>query len=260
MSQACNNINAIKSKLFLCPEVVCGEINPVIHRVTLSAPASTGSSTLTLTLDTSFTPSSGAYTTLSSFTLVAGVTLYFVGGAVKVVNDPQGKDFYTITTAPTTIRVLPISQPLGIGDISTTYFAFPICLTSHNFIANNSQTDNTINSSSLLLTPQFTGYSRLLDLAGNCQAKNSGYNFQRQAGRKLKVCHFFLDHGGVFFTGGKLQLGLIADIASPSKDILRWRQTGLIQSITLETDEYLTTLALSTLQGTVTLWGGKSVL
>jgi hypothetical protein len=112
---------------FVIPNVTSNAIsypNPIIHQVKLQKPVFARDTSISIALDSTFQPISGAYTDSSKYPLYLNTVLYFKDGdeykSIQIVDDNYG-----ITTTFSTVNIKISKQAISINAIAQTYLAAP---------------------------------------------------------------------------------------------------------------------------------------
>lgn len=246
MSQGCNNTLSSNVKVSIIPNTDCSA-SPTLHQVVTTVAAVPGDTRLTLRLDPTFTPSSGAYTAASKYALTPGNILVVGGIQVEVAEPTDGSGVYFITTTAQAINVVFLKVAVPVGAAATTYFAISLCLKKADITTNTTAIDNTTNCTGVLFTQINVGYMKMLDMAGFLTSKEYGYYLLKLLGKDLQSAFFAIDYDRRFFNRGVVQLTDPSITEAVVKQIAGWSIQGQIQSVDASYDSYLTTLQKASL-------------
>jgi hypothetical protein len=160
---------------------------PIEHQIVLNAPIAVNDQTISVKLNSAFTPSSGAYTAASSYALYPGTFLYFnVGGVYTQVEVLEDVGAYNIGLIASTLRIQRATAAVAVTGVANTYFAGKICVQKANTTVNTSTQDNTVTCTGNQSTMVNTAFGEVLDLSGFPNAADRAYyDFIEIIGKKL---------------------------------------------------------------------------
>jgi hypothetical protein len=230
MSKGCARVRGSNVKVSIIPNTNCSAA-PVLHQIEATVAAIIGATSITISLDAGFTPSSGAYTVASRYALVPGTIVRFGSQDVVITEPADNSGVYFITTTAQAVNVKPLTAAIAINDTATTYFAIPLCLKSANLTTNTTQVDDTTNCTGNLFTQINVGYMKMLDLAGFLTSQDYAYYILEQLGANLDSAFYVIDYDQRFLYGG------VANLTDPSitdavvKGLVGWTVQGQVQSV-----------------------------
>jgi hypothetical protein len=239
MSKACQQVVSSRVKVAIVPNLNCSTV-PVTHQVVLASAVAIGDTTISVRLDSTYTPTSGAYSAASKYSLTPGTILNFAGNLVEVVDTNTGDGVYFITTTAQPVNVKRIKTAIATAATALTYFAIILCLKNSNITTNSTQVDNTTNCSQELFTQVTVGYMKMLDLAGFVASKDYGYYLLSELGKTLKSVFYAIDYDGRFSSTGVAQLTDPSITEVAVKQLAGWTVQGQIQSVDSVYGSYLT--------------------
>lgn len=257
MSQACQQVVGSRVKVSIVPNLNCSAA-PVTHQVVTAAAAAIGDTVLSLKLDSTYTPISGAYTASSKYPLTPGTILAFGSNLVEVTADTAGNGVYFITTTAQNVNVRRLTVAVASAASSNTYFAIQLCLKSSNVTTNTTQIDNTTNCTGSLFTQVNVGYMKMLDLAGFLSSQDYGYYILSTLGRDLQSVFYAIDYDTRFLDSGVAQLTDPSITEAVVKQLAGYTLQAQIQSVDLRYGSYLTVADQAALATTRNLYGLKA--
>jgi hypothetical protein len=254
MSKSCNQVVGSLVNISIVPNLNCSAA-PVTHQVITTATA-VGATQISLALDSTFVPASGAYTASSRYALTPGTILQFGSVYVEVTDTLSGDGVYFITTTAQQVNVKRLTAPIIAANLTaSTYFAIKLCLKSSNITTNTTQVDNTTNCTGALFTQVNVGYMQMLDLAGFVASKDYGFYLLQTLGKQLQACFFLVDYNGRFSRGGIVQLTDPSITEAVVKQLVGFTVQGQVQSISSDYGSYLTAAQLTAANAERTLYG-----
>ena len=239
MSAGCNQVISSRIKVSIVPNTTCASA-PTLHQLKTSIVAVVGESSMSIQLDSTFIPTSGAYTAASRFALVPGSIIDFGGVKVEVADATNGSGVYFISTAAQVVNVVRLTDVVPVDATAETFFAVPLCLKSSNINTSSTQVDNTTNCTGTLFTQITTGYMKTLEMAGFLASNDFGYFTLSSLGKDLKSIFFAIDYDGRFLTVGLAQLTDPSITEAVVKQLAGYTLQGQIQSLEASLGSYLT--------------------
>lgn len=194
MTASCTTILGSGTRIYAIRNDNCLP-EPIEHRLVLGAAAVIGATTLSLLLDSTFIPSSGAYTAASSYPLYPGTFLYlFDGTNFQQVEVLDGVGAYNMTTTASTVRIKRLTVPLPITSTANTYLAAKICVQKAPTTVNTTTQDNTTTCTGNQSTMINTAFGEVLDISGFPNAADRAYyDFVVNLGKQLGSAFIFKD-------------------------------------------------------------------
>ena len=238
MSKSCQQVVSSRVNVSIVPNLNCSPV-PVKHQVKLSVAAAIGDTSISLQLDSTFTPTSGAYTAASRYALTPGTILRLGTVDVEVTDTNNGDGVYFITTTAQVVNVRRLKVSILTTAVAQTYFAIKLCLKNSNITTNSTQVDNTTNCTGTLFTQITVGYMKMLDMAGFLASKDYGYEVLRLLGKDLQAVFFCIDYDNRFSNSGVAQLTDPSLTEVAVKQLAGWAIQAQIQSIDSSYGSYL---------------------
>ena len=194
MTASCTNILGSGTRIYMIKNEDCLP-TPIQHQLVLDSVVAIGDQTISVKLDATFTPSSGAYTSSSSYALYPGTYLYFTDGVgydqFEVLENVAA---YNMTLTASTVRVQRSTVTLPITSVASTYLAAKICVQKAPTTVNTTTQDNTTTCTGSQSTMINTAFGEMLDLSGFPNAADRAYyDFIVKLGRKLGSAFIFKD-------------------------------------------------------------------
>jgi hypothetical protein len=126
MSKAIPQNSIPDYKFYVIPNATSSTscLTPAVHQVKLQKPIFARDTSISIALDSTFEPISGAYNASSKYPLYLNTLLYFKDGdeykSIQIVDDNYG-----ITTTFSTVNIKGSEQAISINAISQSYLAAP---------------------------------------------------------------------------------------------------------------------------------------
>lgn len=207
---SCKKLIGTKTSLIIGGLAKCGSSAPVIHRVKVLTVATVQGTTIGLQLDSTFTPTSGAYSGTTALPLYANTYLYFGASLVPVKIVKDG----ILTTAGGTFEIAPASAAVAALTAASTadsYLAGRLCLETKNITTSSQTGQANEDCGDNLLVQVYTGYTKDLSITGFPSTSVAFWQFFNSIGEKLESVYFYLDYDNDYGRYGVGQLTPASD-------------------------------------------------
>jgi hypothetical protein len=230
---ACTKIIGSKTSLYISAPARCGQLTPVIQQVKVLTPAVLNGTTIGLQLDTTFTPTSGAYTALSAIPIYANTVLFLGAGLVpvRVVNDA------ILTLAGATVNITPANAAVAALTTTATaqsYLGGRLCLETKNITTNNQTGQANEDCGNNLLVQVYTGFTKDMSLTGFPSTSAAFWSFFNGIGEKLEYVYFYLDYANKYGRTGTGQLTPASDTNNTAAQLVGFSANMSITSISTD--------------------------
>lgn len=229
MTASCNKVAGSDVKAYIVPNPLCLDA-PVIHQIALDAAVPINATSISIKLDSTFTPTSGAYTANSSYALYPGTLLYFVVGAVTtVVEVLESATPYDIKLAASTVKVRRVRTPIAIAGIAQTLFAAPLCTQKFDVTASNTSQDNTTNCTGRQSTMTYTAFGEKISASGFPNGRDRSFWALQAIGDVQGTAFVMVDYAQQYHRVLVAEIGKLTITNSQAKNLVGYTMEGEVQ-------------------------------